>query len=67
MEILVIAFLIGLAFLLAGTVRRYGEREDPRPDWRPTDEVFVDPGTERRMRVWVDDEGRRHYVPEAPS
>ncbi len=45
-------------------VRRH--RESLRPDaaWRPTDEIFNDPSTNRVMRVWVDARGERHYVPE---
>jgi hypothetical protein len=32
---------------------------------QPTEEVFVDPETARRMRVWYDpDTGRREYRPE---
>jgi ABC-2 type transport system ATP-binding protein len=35
---------------------------------RPTDEVFVDPESGRRMRVWHDRRtGRREYRPEDPS
>jgi hypothetical protein len=46
-------------------VRRHGEAGVPAGDWTPTPEVFVDPGTGRRMRVWTDPrDGTRHYVPE---
>jgi hypothetical protein len=46
-------------------LRRHGEAEVPAETWRPTDEVFVDPGTSRRMRVWIDEvDGSRHYVPD---
>ena len=32
---------------------------------RPTDEVFIDPDTNRRMRVWYDaGTGQRDYRPE---
>jgi hypothetical protein len=32
------------------------------PRFRPTDEVFVDPTSRRRMRVWLDpDRGERRY------
>ena len=35
---------------------------------RPTSEVFIDPDTGRRMRVWHDrNTGRREYRPEQPS
>lgn len=45
-------------------VRRHGESDQPEPGWVPTDEVFTDPGTDRKMRVWTDPAGDRHYVPE---
>jgi hypothetical protein len=32
---------------------------------QPTDEVFIDPGTGRTMRVWFDHRsGKREYRPE---
>jgi hypothetical protein len=35
---------------------------------RPTGEVFVDPESGRRMRVWQDTKtGRREYRPDDPS
>jgi hypothetical protein len=46
-------------------LRRHGESDRPQPDWRPTDEVFNDPSTNRVMRVWLDGSGERRYVPEA--
>jgi hypothetical protein len=45
-------------------VRRHGETDKPRPEWRRTEEVFNDPSTNRVMRVWLDQSGERHYVPE---
>jgi hypothetical protein len=61
-----IIVLVVVVLLVASVVfyRRHGEGERPRPDWRPTDEVFNDPSTNRVMRVWVDGAGERHYVPE---
>jgi len=45
--------------------RRHGEATAPQPDWLPTTERFVDPTTDRVMRVWVDAAGgSRHYVVE---
>ena len=45
--------------------RRHGESEGARPDWIPTSERFLDPTTDRLMRVWLDPHTRtRHYVPE---
>jgi hypothetical protein len=60
--------VVGAAILVAIVwsffVRRHGESELPAEDWQRTDEVFVDPTTNRRMRVWVDVSGERHYVAE---
>lgn len=61
--------VIGVAVLVAIVwsffLRRHGESELPAEGWQRTDEVFVDPTTERRMRVWVDPvDGARRYVPE---
>ena len=60
--------LVGLAVVVALVisffVRRHGESAAPEPGWTPTDEVFKDPGTDRMMRVWVDGQGDRHYVPD---
>ena len=37
----------------------------PEPGWRPTDELFRDPGSGRLTRVWVDPgTGSRHYLPD---
>ena len=45
--------------------RRHGESHQADPSWVPTKERFVDPTTQRVMRVWVDPADRaRHYVPE---
>lgn len=42
-----------------------GETGAPEPRFRPTDEVFVDPTTHRRMRVYADSRtGERRYVAE---
>lgn len=45
-------------------VRRHGESGRPQRNWQRTDEVFKDPGSDRVMRVWLDEAGERHYVPE---
>jgi len=43
-----------------------GETEPVEPRFRPTEEVFVDPTSGRRMRVLVDPRtGERRYVAEA--
>jgi membrane protein implicated in regulation of membrane protease activity len=49
--------------------RRYGSERDEAPvrteRLRRTDEVFVDPTTGQRTRVWIDTEtGQRTYRPE---
>lgn len=45
--------------------RRHGESGGAQPDWLPTSERFLDPSTDRLMRVWLDPATRtRHYVPE---
>jgi putative heavy-metal-binding protein len=42
-----------------------GENVAPEPRFEPTDEVFVDPTTQRRMRVFADKRtGERRYVAE---
>jgi hypothetical protein len=60
---LVVLALLGV-FVASIFVRRHGESDRPQPDWRPTDEVFSDPSTNRLMRVWLDPAGERHYVAE---
>ena len=62
--------VVGAAILAAIVwsffVRRHGESQTPADGWQRTDEVFMDPSTNRRMRVWVDPvDGSRHYVAEA--
>jgi hypothetical protein len=63
--LVVVATIVVVVVAVALASRRYGERERPDPGWRRTDEVFVDPSTDRTMRVWIDPtDGSRHYVPE---
>jgi hypothetical protein len=67
--LLLLYVLVGAAILVAVVwsffVRRHGESELPAEGWQRTDEVFVDPTTNRRMRVWLDPvDGARHYVVE---
>ena len=45
-------------------LRRHGESPRPESGWTATDEVFKDPVTDRIMRVWADETGQRHYLPE---
>jgi hypothetical protein len=42
--------------------RGHGHADAPGPDWRPTNERFRDPRTNRVIRVWEDVGGQRHYV-----
>lgn len=42
--------------------RGHGHVDAPGADWRPTNERFRDPRTNRVMRVWEDAGGQRHYV-----
>lgn len=43
-----------------------GETAPPEPRFRWTQEVFIDPTTNVRMRVWIDPAtGERRYVPDA--
>ena len=63
MPLLIIALVILAAMLLTLGVRRYGEPDRVSRSWSETDERFVDPGTGRTMRVFVDEQGGRHYVP----
>lgn len=43
--------------------RRHGEAVAAQPTWVPTKERFVDPTTQRVMRVWIDPaDHARHYV-----
>jgi len=64
----VIPGLIALAFVVLLVVslfvKRHGEAATAHPDWAVTEERFRDPSTGRLMRVWLDRDGARHYVPE---
>ena len=67
--LVVVYVVVGVAVLVAITmsffVRRHAESSLPAEGWERTDEVFVDPTTDRRMRVWLDPrDGSRHYVAE---
>jgi uncharacterized membrane protein YraQ (UPF0718 family) len=61
-----VAVAVAVAIVMSFFVRRHGESDVPADGWQRTDEVFVDPTTSRRMRVWVDPvDGARHYVADA--
>jgi hypothetical protein len=60
-----VAVAVLVAMAMSFFVRRHGESNLPAEDWRRTDEIFVDPSTNRRMRVWIDPvDQTRHYVDE---
>jgi hypothetical protein len=64
LAVVVVVALVGL-FGASLFVGRFREAHVPAGDWSRTDEVFIDPSTSRRMRVWVDpQDGTRHYVAE---
>jgi hypothetical protein len=47
--------------------RGHGDADSPDPSWRPTNERFRDPSSNRIMRVWEDAAGNRHYVADDPQ
>ena len=61
---LIIVAVLVVCFVLSIALRRHGESDKPKADWRRTEELFNDPSTNRVMRVWLDTAGERHYVPE---
>jgi ABC-2 type transport system ATP-binding protein len=72
MLLVVVAFvvIVGIVIALFGWDRYRGSRKAAvgGSAAQPTEEVFVDPETGRRMRVWYDgDTGRREYRPEQPA
>jgi hypothetical protein len=67
MPALIVVGLLIVAFLVSLGVRRHGEASAASEDWKRTDEVFRDPSTGRLMRVWLDTEGERHYVPDGKA
>ena len=63
MAVIVIAVL-AVILVVSLFVKRHGESANAHASWSPTDERFRDPSTGRLMRVWVEADGTRHYVPE---
>jgi hypothetical protein len=62
---IVVGVAVVVAIIMSFFVRRHGESTLPADGWLRTDEVFVDPTTDRRMRVWIDPrDNSRHYVAE---
>jgi hypothetical protein len=62
--VLIIVAVVIVCFFISLFVRRHGESDKPQPGWSSTDEVFNDPSTNRVMRVWLDQKGERHYIPD---
>jgi hypothetical protein len=65
--IIVIAIVIvGIVIAMFGWDRYRGNRNSASDSAaQPTDEVFIDPETGRRLRVWYDQRsGKREYRPE---
>jgi len=62
--ILIIVAVVVVCFFISLFVRRHGESDKPQSGWRSTEEVFNDPSTNRVMRVWLDEKGERHYIPD---
>ena len=57
---LALALIAALGFAVGARLRRLHERHDPR--FEPTDEVFFDPASRRKVRVHVDRAtGERRY------
>jgi hypothetical protein len=59
--------IVGIVVAIFGWDRYRGNQKTTsnNGEAKPTDEVFIDPGTGRRMRVWYDPgTGRRDYRPE---
>ena len=64
--ILIAIVVAGIIIALFGWDRYQGSRKSAgNGASKPTDEVFIDPETGRRMRVWYDAaSGQRDYRPE---
>lgn len=65
--VIVAVVVVGVVFALFGwdRYRGAGRRRGNVDPYKPTDEVFVDPATGRRMRVWYSEKtGERVYRPD---
>lgn len=63
--IIIAIVIVGVIAALFGWDRYRGSRNGPSNGGKPTDEVFIDPESGRRMRVWYDPAtGKRDYRPE---
>jgi hypothetical protein len=65
--VLLVVVIVGIVIALFGWDRYRGNRKGASNGGasQPTGEVFIDPETGRRMRVWYDPgTGQREYRPE---
>ena len=63
--VLIAIVIVGILIALFGLDRYRGSRKSASSAAQPTDEVFIDPETGRKMRVWYDQgSGKREYRPE---
>jgi hypothetical protein len=65
--VILVVVIVGVVIALFGWDRYRGGRKSASDGgaWRQTDEVFIDPESGRRMRVWYDPStGKREYRPE---
>jgi hypothetical protein len=65
--IIIVVVVVGVIFAAFGWDRYRGSRKSggDGPGPKPTTEVFIDPSTGQRMRVWYDSKtGDREYRPE---
>ena len=64
--VIAIVVVVGVVIALFGWDRYRGSRKSASGGAaQPTDEVFIDPETGRKMRVWYDESsGKREYRPE---
>jgi hypothetical protein len=64
--VILVVVVLGIVIAIFGWDRYRGRKDVSHDDaFQPTTEVFIDPDTERRMRVWYNPEsGQREYRPE---
>jgi hypothetical protein len=64
--VLVVVVVVGVVIAVFGWDRYRGTRKArPGGTYEPTSEVFIDPATKRRTRVWYNaTTGERDYRPE---
>ena len=65
--VVLVVVIAGAVIAIFGWDRYHGGRPTGVVGARPTDEVFIDPSSGQRMRVWYDPAtGERDYRPEQP-